>query len=170
MADPVSIIGFAAAGLRLSLTLYAFAAALGSAGKEMKQSAKDLSLFSSVLKQLGIKMDDAHKGGYVASEAYDLTKEIIAECQSVFGELDAMIQKATTTEKITVIKMEGDDFEVKEEDREKLTVSFGRRLLYLFQKAEISDQRNRLESLKSSLQLMLSVLTFTERARNFTAE
>jgi hypothetical protein len=66
--------------------------------------------------------------------------------------------------------MEEDDFEAKEDHREKMTISFGRRLLYLFQKAEISDQRNRLESLKSSLQLMLSVLTFTERARIFTAE
>jgi hypothetical protein len=95
MADPATIIGFASAGLRLSFTLYAFAAALGSAGKEMKQSAKDLSLFSSVLKQLGIKMDQAHKAGFVAIEAYDLTTEIIAECKSVYGELEGMIEKAT---------------------------------------------------------------------------
>lgn len=81
-----------------------------------------------------------------------------------------MIEKATTTETITVIKMERDDFAVKEEDREKMTVSFGKCLLYLFRKAEISDQRNRLESLKSSSQLMLSVLSFTERTKSFKAE
>ena len=115
-------------------------------------------------------MDEAHKAGFVANEAFDLTKEIIAECTSVFDELETMIEKATTTEKITVIKMDEDDFTVKEVNRDKMTISFGRRLLYLFQKAEISDQRNRLESLKSSLQVMLALITFTERARSFIAE
>jgi hypothetical protein len=93
------------------------------------------------LKQLGIKLDDAHKSGLVADEAYDLTKEIIAECRSVFDDLNAMIAKATTVQKIAVIKMGKDDLEVQEEDREKMTVSFGRRLLHLFQKAEISRIR-----------------------------
>jgi len=170
MADSATIIGFAAAGLKLSFTLYAFAAAVGSAGKEIRQSAKDISLFSSVLRQLGIKMEEAHKAGFVANEAFDLTKEIIAECRSVFDELEAMIEKATTMEKVKVVKMAEDDLTVKEVDRDKMTVSFGRRLLYLFQKAEISDQRNRLESLKSSLQVMLALITFTERAQSFMAE
>jgi hypothetical protein len=170
MADPATIIGFASAGLKLSFTLYAFAAAIGSAGKEIRQSARDISLFSSVLKQLGVKMDEAYRAGFVANEAFDLTKEIIAECRSVFDELETMIEKATTTEKITVVKMEEDDLNVKEVNRDKMTVSFGRRLLYLFQKAEISDQRNRLESLKTSLQVMLALITFTERARSFTSE
>src|SRR4051812_13091504 len=103
MADPATFIGFASAGLKLSFTLYAFAAAIGSAGKEIRQSARDISLFSSVLKQLGVKMDEAYKAGFVGNEAFDLTKEIIAECRSVFDELEMMIEKATTTEKITVV-------------------------------------------------------------------
>jgi hypothetical protein len=170
MADPSTIIACASAGLKLSFTLYTFAAAISSAGKEMRQFAKDITLFSSVLKQLGIKMDEARTNGLVADEAFFLTKEIIDECRSIFNELEAMIEKATTKENVTVIKMDEDDFEVKEVNRDKMTVSFGRRLLYLFQKAEISDQRNRLESLKSSLQVMLALITFTERAQSFTAE
>jgi hypothetical protein len=123
-----------------------------------------------VLKQLGVKIKQAHDAGYVANEAFETTKQIITECKAVFGELDALIQRATSKERITVIRMEEDDFEVKQVDREKLTVSYGRRFLYLFKKAEISDQRNRLESLKSSLQLMLALITFTESARVFTEE
>jgi hypothetical protein len=170
MADPATILGIASAGIKLSLTLHSFAAAIGSAGTEISQSAKDLAHFSSILNYLGEKMDEAHKAGFVTAKGFHIMEKIIVDCTSIFDELETMIKKATTTEKITVIKMDQEDFQVKEVNREKLNVSFGKRLLYLFQKAEIANQRNRLESLKSTLHILLSFLIFEERTRVFAAK
>jgi hypothetical protein len=101
---------------------------------------------------------------------FETTNKIVMECRLIFAELDALIEKATTTEKIKVVKMKKDADEVEEIDRENLTVSYGRRLLSLFRKSEILEQKKALESLKSSLQLLLVLMTFTKNKMHFSDE
>jgi hypothetical protein len=170
MAEVALIFGFAQSGFKLSITLFSFAAAIGAAGKEIKQTAKDISLFSSVLRQLGLVMQRAHKAGLVTKDAFETVNGIVRECKSIFKNLEALIEKATTTEIIKVVKMEEHTNEVKEIERESLSVSYGRRLLYLFRKSTISEQKAALESLKSSLLLMVTLMAYTENKMHFAEE
>jgi len=81
----------------------------------------------------------------------------------LFEELDAVVAKSTNTKKL--VRMGQDDMVAA--DAEKVIVPFAQRLLYFFRKAKMDTLRRNLESLKTSLQVMLSVLNFAE---NITAK
>ena len=85
------------------------------------------------------------------------------ECKSLFEELYAVVAKSTNTKKL--VRMGQDDMVAAE--AEKVIVPFAQRLLYFFCKAKMDTLRRNLESLKTSLQVMLSVLNFAE---NITAK
>jgi hypothetical protein len=152
------------------MTLFSFASAIGSLGGDIIQTGNDIATFSIILRQLGQTMNRAHKGGLISDDAFQVTALIIAECKKIFAILDGLIAKATSTKKIKVIKMEGDADEVEELDRDNLTVSYSKRLMYLFRKSEILKQKKALESLKSSLQLLLQLIMFTENRMQFAEE
>lgn len=160
MAEVTTILSFANAGFKLSMTLFSFAQAIGSAGKEVRQTGKDISLFSAVLRELGITLQRVQKAGLVSETAFETTTKIKDECTLIFGELEAIIEKSTTTTNVHVVKMRSD--EVEELDRENIEVSWGNRFLHLFRKSKIQEQKRALESLKSSLLTMLMVMSFTE--------
>jgi hypothetical protein len=170
MAEIALILGFAQTGYKLSVTLFSFAQAIGSAGSEIRQTGADIALFSAVLEQLGETLERAQKAGLVTEKAFDTAKKIRQECNSVFGELDTMIKQSTTMTNTKVVKMREDGFEAEVEDRETMAVSFGQRFLHLFRKSRIQEQKRALESLKSSLLLMLTVMRFTENMAHFAAE
>ncbi|KAI9775726.1 MAG: hypothetical protein M1839_000928 [Geoglossum umbratile] len=158
--EVATILSCANTGFKLSMTLFSFAQAIGSAGKEILQTGKDISLFSAVLRELGVTLQRAQKAGLVSETAFETTAKIKDECTSIFEELEAIIEKSTTTTNVHVVKMRSD--EVEELDRESVEVSWGNRFLHLFRKSQIQEQKRALESLKSSLLTMLVVMSFAE--------
>lgn len=163
MAEVVAVLGMANAGFKLSITLFAFAEAIGSADKEIVRTAREINLFSQVLKFLALSLERGRKTGSISQSAFETSAEIIEECRSLFDELDAMIVKSTSTKK--VVKMQGDAMIAM--DREKMVVPFSQRFLYLFRKSKVDTLRRNLESLKTSLQVMLSVLNYVEHLASF---
>ena len=86
-------------------------------------------------------MQRAHKSGLITDDALKTTNEMVRECTLSLGELQNIIEKATTAEIVQVAKMEEDNNEVNEIERESMSVSYGRYLLYLFRKSMILEQK-----------------------------
>lgn len=163
MAEVAAILGMANAGFKLSITLFSFAEAVRSVDKEILRTAKDISLFSQVLKLLAVTLERGHRANCISAGAFETSAQIVEECKNLFEELDAVVAKSTSTRKL--VRMGEDDMEAV--DAEKVIVPFAQRLLYFFRKAKMDALRRDLESLKTSLQVMLSVLNFAE---NVTAK
>ena len=157
------ILSMANSGFKLSITLFSFAEAVRSVDKEILRTAKDISLFSQVLKLLAVTLERGHHANCISASAFETSAQIVEECKSLFEELNAVVAKSTSTKKL--VRMGEDD--VVAADTDKVVVPFTQRLLYFFRKAKMDTLRRNLESLKTSLQVMLSVLNFAE---NMTAK
>jgi len=90
MAEVGVLAGFAA-GLQLSMFLYDFASNIGSAGKEIKSVAVEVSLLCRVLKQVQSMLSKA-KAFRVSTNAIQLTQDILDRYQEIFGELDSVLK------------------------------------------------------------------------------
>lgn len=135
-----SIIGVAGAGFRLSLVLNAIGCEVASAGIEIHSIAKQVSLFALMLKQIGQTfqaVDSIH-----SEEALQVAKEIRDSCQTVFGEIQEMLDK------------------VQRQDRHGgiMQPSLQQRFKWCFKKGRVTYLLAQLESLKLSLVVMLQIL------------
>jgi hypothetical protein len=159
MAELVTVLSMATAGFKLAKMLFSFAEAVGSIDKEIRRTAKDVSFFSDALSLLAPVLERGREAGYVTKDAFDKVQGVMDECRLVFQELEAMIEKSTKSEE--VIKMGKD--ETVPSNGLNLSVPLMKRLLYYFQRGNLEVVRARLESLKSTLHLMLGTLMSAER-------
>jgi hypothetical protein len=100
MAEVIAALGVIASvaqlaeyGFKLSVKLYSFSETVYTADKSIKSISNDVSLTSTVLKELCqvIKSDDA----YVVSEnAILATKQTVEECLKIFSDLDDALAKS----------------------------------------------------------------------------
>lgn len=134
-----SIIGISGAALKLSTGLYKVASALRVAGQEVRIIANDTAQFSRALKELG------HSLGAdipAIARARSVAEDVITTCKAIQedGEKLLIILKPL----------------VEQSDR-----AFSRILLsirWLFEKSKFAYHRELLSSLKSTLQLLVSVI------------
>jgi hypothetical protein len=145
-----SILQIAGSGLKLSISLYAFAETVSGADKEIKHIAKDVSLTSAVLKELGTSLADDKQGMVASDNAIKTALEVVAKCSEVFHDIETTLQKGTT-------KAGGDKHGIGRLHLEKFKWPF------LQPKMELL--RSNLESLKSTLTLMLNVLSYAHKVK-----
>ena len=139
-----SILQIAQAGVKLSISLYTLAEAIGSANKDVGQVAKDIALFSSVLKDLGKTLDRGRKSKSYREEAYETSQAIVKECESIFGEISDVFKEANVDAKGPA------------------TLSRMKKAKWVFRKSRVQVLRGNLESLKSTVALQLAVLQFAD--------
>lgn len=79
-------------GLRLSIKLYTFGDIVASADRSVISISKDISLTSSVLKELGqiLGKDEGH---LVSKNAVDTADTVVKECLEVFEEMESILVK-----------------------------------------------------------------------------
>lgn len=128
-----SVIQVAGAGLKLSQTLYQYADTVASADRRVKDIAKEVQLTSFVVSELGDIFKQDQTSSLLSKNALRTADETIQECSSVFTELDSAIKK---TKKNT----------------------FGR-LMLPFRESKIEILRSHIDKLKTTLQLLMQVLT-----------
>lgn len=135
-----SLIGVAGAGFRLSLILNAVGSEISNAECDIHSIAKDISLFSLMLKQVGKAIEE---GRTVASQsAIDTATEIRDQSQVVFDEIKTMVDLA-----------QGRD------DQGNLrSITIAQRVKWCFKKGKVQYLLGQLESLKLSLSIMLQIL------------
>ena len=154
--DPFSVtatvVGLAGAGIKLATTMYTYAETVYNADKSVRDVAMDVSLTSSALKELGDFLQEQQKHNLVSKNAFATAKEAMKGCEEVFSEIDTALQgsvKRGVESKILNI-------------RGKLKWPLAeKRMEYL---------RTNLGRLKSSISLLLSVLTLARDVQSQNAD
>ncbi|KAH6662551.1 hypothetical protein B0J14DRAFT_685494 [Halenospora varia] len=90
MAELGAIAGLIGTGVKLSVTIFEFGSAIGSAGSEVRAIGTEISLFCSVLKQLHSTLNKAKSYRYSMS-ALAAALEIVTQCQIIFDKIDRII-------------------------------------------------------------------------------
>lgn len=135
-----SMIRVAGAGFRLSLVLNAVGMEMGTAHLEVQAIARDISLFSLMLKQVGRTMETP---GSIASQgAIDTAREIAGQSETVFSEIKEMVEMSQ-----------------KQDERGNIqSITIAQKVRWCFKKHKMQYLLGQLESLKLSLTIMLQVL------------
>ena len=149
-----SIVGVAGAGLKLSITLYTFSETVATASWEIKHIARDVSLTSAVLEELGSNLKQDEQAMLYSISAVKTASDVVAECEIVFTEIDAILAKTMEATMRRWPKKGG-----------RLTLSALDRLKWPFLQPKMELLRGNLERLKSTLVLMLNVLTYARDLR-----
>jgi len=149
-----SILGVASAGAKLSLTLYQFADIVGNAATEVRDIASEISLFCSVLRQLDSTLQRAKATRYSLT-ALATAEAIMAECRRVFSQIQALVDGLKRESLNTP---------------EELSLAWTARVKWVFQRSKMALYRSRLESMKTTLLLMLTTLAIAERSSRMALE
>jgi hypothetical protein len=143
-----SIIGVAGAGARLSLLLYEFASTVAPARGEIISVGHDISLSSAVLKQVASVLDN-QKAARFSTTALGTTLEIVERCLVIFQEIDSDVRG--------LMKERADD------KISSVTLNFIAKVKWTFKRSEVRLLQGTLDSMKTTLQLMLTMLDISER-------
>ena len=96
VASIVQIVGL---GTKLSFTFYHLASTVSNATTDVSRVANGVNLFCLMLKQVGATLkEDSTQGPVHSAEALETVQEIVQQCTSVFGELQAMLDKCGWSE------------------------------------------------------------------------
>ncbi|RMZ69556.1 mapkkk cascade kinase regulator ste50 [Pyrenophora seminiperda CCB06] len=140
-----SIIQIAGAGAQLSIALYNYAISAANADPEIKDIAVDIELTSHVLEDMGKLFETEDAKSIVSKRALQHANNIIKKCENVFDEMSELINKGRKTGK---------------DGQKKLSI-IGK-IAWPMKHSRVELHRKRLESLKSSLALLLGVLQLAQ--------
>lgn len=145
MADPLSIaasiIGIAAAGVKLSSTIYTFTDVALSANKHVKEIARDLSRTSTVITELGTLLSQDGGVDMFSKQAFQAAKDTVLECDELFREIQRELDKYL-------------DYDGKDEVRRASRL---RRLRWPLVEPKMHSLQARLGRLQTTLSLMLNI-------------
>ena len=149
LALVASIIQVADIGIRLSLRLYTFGETVASADQTVLNISKDVSLTSSVLKELGNTFEN-DKARVRSDNATKTAKDVVQECHKVFEEMDTLLLK-----KVPHLTMGSDVM-----SRARTLVE---RLKWPAIKGKIELLSCMLDKTKNTLTLMLNVIIYAQQ-------
>ncbi|KAL9615634.1 MAG: hypothetical protein Q9160_009361 [Pyrenula sp. 1 TL-2023] len=142
-----SIIGVAGAGAKVSLTLFQIANALGSAADEVRFIAADTNALSLVLTNLSNVL--RVRRAIAASEGEEIAGATLLLCRSILESTDELVSCLSPL-------LERSCF---------TATQAALRLRWLFEKSKFMAHRQSLESLKSTLNLLVSTISFAAAAK-----
>jgi len=135
-----SIIGVAGAGFRLSLLLNAVATEIANADCDIHNIAKNISLFSLMLKQVGKTMEENRTDA--SQSAVETATEIRDQSELVFREIERMVNLSQGRDEKGNIR----------------SITITEKIKWCFKKQKVQYLLGQLESLKLSLSIMLQIL------------
>lgn len=138
-------------GIRLSLRLYTFGETVASADKSIISISENVSLTSTVLKELGQTLDKDQTTRICSPNAVSTADSIVKQCQRIFQEMDHILVKKFATIKSA------------EKDRKIKSAQTLERLRWPFIKGKIELLTSDLERQKSTLVLMLNVIALAKQ-------
>jgi hypothetical protein len=144
LALVASIVGVAGAGTKLALTFYQIADALGTADQEVRVIAAETSAFSHVLSSVSKSLEGDTTA---AAESRPIAKTILILCEDLLSDLTDLLNPL----RMLVASKEG---------RRRARLSG--RIRWIFVKSKVALHRRSLESLKTSLTLLVSTLDYAE--------
>lgn len=146
-----SVVQIADVGLRLSIKLYTFGEIVSSADRSVISISKDVSLTSSVLKELGSLLDKDEPSRIVSENAVQTAGKVVKECLEVFEEIDTILVK-----KMPKLRASAGE-------RRPKAVVLLERAKWSYLQPKLQLLRSKLDRLKSTLLLMLNVITYARQ-------
>lgn len=141
-----SVLQIADLGARLSVRLFVFSRQIKNADKSIESISQEVAVTGAILRQLGNEISRDENTDLITEDALTTTQGLISSCQHVFKELDSELD-GRISKTNSVIK------------------GWKSKVKFAFLEAQIELLRSNLERLKSSLLLMLNVLTFALQVR-----
>lgn len=140
-----SVVQIADLGARLSVQLIGFSRKVKEANKSIEAISQEIAVTGAVLQELGaeLKKDDNKSG--CSRRALQTAQELVSACKDIFKEIDEIIKPNGST----------------------AASSWKQRLKYPFFESKLALLRTKLESLKSSLLVILNVLVYAEQIRKY---
>ena len=145
-----SIVQIADVGLRLSLRLYTFGQAAGSADSNVLAISKDTGFTSHVVKQLGECLEKDKESQMSSEDAIKTANGVVNECLSVFQEIDQTLEKSMG-------KLRAVDKSVM---RKSIVLA---KLKWPFIQPKMEVLRSNLDTLKATMMLLLSVMNYAKK-------
>jgi hypothetical protein len=149
MADPLSvaasILGIASAGIKLSSALYRYTEMVSNADKTIRNIARDLSITSSVVTELGALLGQDSEVRFHL-EALMTARDAVRSCDEVFKEIQHELDKN--------LDLEG---------KGKSAMTNIRKLKWPLVQPKLTVLHMRLESLKNTLVLVLNVVFYARK-------
>jgi hypothetical protein len=154
MAETIGLIsgiaGIAAAGAKVSLSLYQFASTVESARTDIISVGQEISLLCAVLTQISTAIDNQRLVRFTP-DACHTTYEIVERCRSIFEEISEIIDG-----------LRGKQVLENAEDGEG-RMRWIQRVKWVFKRTRVQMLRKSLDSMKITLHLMLTTLDFSEK-------
>lgn len=152
-----SVIQIADIGLRLSIKLYTFGEIVSTADKSVISISKDVSLTSSVLKELGDLLENDRQSHIFSKNAVQTADTVVKECLEVFQEMENIMVKKLPS-------LSGHDG-IREPNRGKKSKATAllERMKWGYLQPKLQLLRSNLDRLKSTLLLMLNVITYARQ-------
>jgi hypothetical protein len=154
-----SVIGIAGAGIKLSITLYTFSETVATAADSIKAIAKDVSLTSAVLEELGSNLKQDEQARLYSGTALKTAQAVVVDCEAVFKQIDSALSKSI--ERIGGVTGSGR----RKGKGGKVVLSAMEKLKWPFLQPKMEELRANLERLKITLVLMLNVLTYAKKTQ-----
>lgn len=152
-----SVVQIADVGVRLSVKLYTFGETVASADRSVISISKDVSLTSGVLKELGRILDKDRETRTFSENAVQTADGVVKECLEVFREMeDILVKKMPGLAR-------GDGRDGRSGERMKRAVVVLERLKWGYLQPKLQLLRSNLDRLKSTLLLMLNVITYARQ-------
>lgn len=145
-----SILQIADIGIRLSIRLYTFGETVANANRNVLSLSKDLSLTSSVLKELGHAFE-GDRDRIHSQNAVRTAQEVAQECSSVFAEVDDLLLKKVPNLMLGTV------------DKKSRAKAVIERLRLPNLTFKIDHLNCNLDRLKSTLSLMLNVIIYARQ-------
>jgi enoyl-[acyl-carrier-protein] reductase (NADH) len=145
-----SIFAIAGAATKLSIGLYEIASSLKEAGQEVRMVANDTSLLSRVLKELSSTLGTQAN---ISIEARQVTHEIVTVCATIQEDGEQLLH--TLNPLIEHSRLHTRFLE-------KIVL----RVRWYFEESKFAYHRDILQSLKGSLQLLISVIGLKNAANH----
>ena len=139
-------------GLRLSIKLYTFGEVVASADRAVISISKDVSLTSGVLKELGQILEKDRKSRTFSENAIQTADGVVKECLEVFQEMDSILVKKLPSLGVG-----------RKEERPKRAMVLLEKLKWGYLQPKLQLLRSNLDRLKSTLLLMLNVITYARQ-------
>ena len=152
-AAVATIIQIADIGFRLSVKLFTFAETVASADQAIISTSKDISLTSSVLKEVGeiLRKDQSlHK---YSANAVSTATAIVTECSEVFQAMEKIL-----VEKVPSISSN-------RRDQSSRTTMALERFRWSYWQPKLQLLRSNLDRLRSTLLVMLNVINYQRLLR-----
>ena len=138
-----SIIGISTFGIKLTLTLYDFGCTTASAKQQTDHIAKHVTLYSNVLELLAERLEA--DSPIISEAAIDLVEELYEQSEELFERMRALLPRKDGRDEI----------------------SFVRKLAWNFNKTKVDLLIGELEYLKSTTQLLVTVIFTGKRVQSY---